>query len=53
MDQFAQFICEHDWEEVLGEENIDKKVENFHNTLRSNLDMCLPEKTVMVSSGKL
>ena len=47
--QFAQFICTHDWGEVLGEQDIDKKVENFHQTLRNNLDDCLPEKSVMVS----
>ena len=49
VDQFGQFICRHGWEEVLGEQNIHKKVENFHKTLRTNLDMFFPEKTVMVS----
>ena len=49
VDQFGQFISTHSWEEVLGEQNIDMKVENFHNTLRTNLDECFPEKTVMVS----
>ena len=49
VNQFAQFICTHEWGEVLGEKDIDKKVENFHETLRKKLDECLPEKTVMVS----
>jgi hypothetical protein len=49
VDQFGQFIGTHSWEEVLGEQNIDMKVENFHNTLRTNLDEYFPEKTVMVS----
>ena len=49
VEQFGQFICGHGWEEVLGEQNLDKKVENFHKTLRTNLDMFFPEKSVMVS----
>ena len=47
--QFTEFICAHTWEEVLGEDNIDKKVNNFHNTLRMKLDEYLPEKMVRVS----
>ena len=33
----------------MGEENIDQKVTNFHKTLRTKLEECCPEKTVMVS----
>ena len=47
--KFTQFIGSHGWEEVLGEENIDQKVINFHKTLRTKLEECCPEKTVMVS----
>lgn len=47
--KFTQFIGIHGWEEVLGEENIDQKVMNFHKTLRTKLEECCPEKTVMVS----
>ena len=34
---------------MLGEQDIDRKVENFHQTIRQKLDECLPEKTIMVS----
>ena len=47
--QFAQFISTHSWAEVLEEDNIDQKVENFHKTLRLKLDEFCPEKTVLVS----
>ena len=49
INQFSQFICTHSWQEVIEEEDIDKKVENFHNTLRMKLDEYFPERTVMVS----
>ena len=49
VNQFAQFICTHTWGEVLGEEDVNQKVLNFHNTIRTKLDECCPEKTVMVS----
>ena len=48
--QFATFITAHDWKEVLDEDDIDKKVDNFHQTLRVNLDKYFPEKTIKVSS---
>ena len=47
--KFTQFISNHTWQEVLGEENIDKKVANFHFLLRAKLDEYFPEKTMMVS----
>ena len=34
---------------MLGEQDIDKKVNNFHHTLRMKLDEHFPEKTVSVS----
>ena len=49
MDKFSQFIWSHSWDEVLGEQNIDEKVNNFHSTLRTKLDEFFPEKTIMVS----
>ena len=49
VNQFAQFIGTHTWGEVLGEEDVNQKVLNFHNTIRTKLDECCPEKTVMVS----
>ena len=47
--QFSEFICTHGWEEVLCEQDIDTKVNNFHTTLRTKLGKFSPEKTVMVS----
>ena len=47
--QFSDFICKHTWDEVLEEQDVDKKVNNFHHTLRTKLDECFPEKTVSVS----
>ena len=49
VDKFAQFISAHSWDEVLVEQDIDTKVNNFHKTLRLKLDEYFPEKTVMVS----
>ena len=49
IEQFSLFINSHTWTEVLEEEDIDKKVENFHTILRTKLDEFLPEKTVQIS----
>ena len=49
MQQYRNFISSHTWEEVLQEACIDKKVLNFHNTIRSKLDEFFPEKVAMVS----
>ena len=49
MDQFTELINMHSWGEVLDEQDINTKVENFHKTLRTKLDQFLPEKTVRVS----
>ena len=44
VEQFSQFMVSHSWDEVLAEQDLDKKVEKFHQTLRQKLDECLPEK---------
>ena len=49
INQFSQFISTHSWEEVIGEKDVNKKVRNFHNTLRTKLDEYFPERKVMVS----
>ena len=49
LDMFTQFVCAQSWDEVLKEENIDRKVDKFHTMIRSKLDEFLPEKTMMVS----
>jgi hypothetical protein len=49
MKQFEQFFCSHSWDEVINEQCIDRKVTNFHNTVRSKLDEIFPEKVVFVS----
>ena len=48
--KFGKFLSEHSWDEVIEEQNIDKKVENFHRTLRQKLDEIFPEKTVKIST---
>ena len=50
--KFGKFLSEHSWDEVIEEQNIDKKVENFHRTLRQKLDEIFPEKTVKISTPK-
>ena len=49
LDMFTQFVCAQSWDEVLKEENIDRKVDKFHTMIRSKLDEFLPEETMMVS----
>ena len=44
IEQFSLFINSHTWAEVLEEEDIDKKVENFHAILRKKSDEFLPDK---------
>ena len=50
IDGFGKEITEHSWIEVLEVENIDAKVNNFHETLRTKLDKFFPEKTVKISN---
>ena len=49
IDKFTQFFSTHQWDEVLKVDDIDKKVDNFHQTLRSKLDEFCPEKEFKVS----
>ena len=49
VNQFSLFITTHTWEEVIGEDNIDQKVINFHNTLTTKLDEFCPQKTMKIS----
>ena len=49
VNKFSGFITSHTWEEVLKEGNIDQKVSNFHNILKSKLDEFCPEKVVKIS----
>ena len=46
---FSHFMSTHTWDEVLGEENIDQKVSNFHNTLTTKLEEFCPQKTIKIS----
>jgi hypothetical protein len=48
--QFVWFLCSHTWNNVLLQNDVEKKFQNVHNNSRSKLDEYLPEKTVMVSS---
>ena len=48
--EFGKEITSHDWREVLSEKNIDCKVNNFHSTLRSQLNKHFPEQTVKIST---
>ena len=49
IDKFTHFFSTHQWDEVLKVDDIDKKVDNFHQTLRSKLDEFCPEKEFKVS----
>jgi hypothetical protein len=47
---FGKEMTSHNWREVFSEKNIDCKVNNFHSTLRSQLDKHFPEQTVKIST---
>ena len=47
---FGQDIIKHTWDEVLLSKDINSKVSNFHQTLRTKLDKHFPAKTVKISS---
>ena len=49
VEKFTEFITSHSWKEVIEEDDIDKKVEAFHQTLRMNLNKYLPEKVIKIS----
>ena len=48
--EFCLELTQHKWSAVLEEEDIDKKVEQFHTFLRLLLDKYFPEKSVTVSN---
>ena len=49
IEKFTQFFATHPWDEVLKVDDIDTKVNNFHQTMRSKLDEFCPEKEYKVS----
>ena len=47
---FVKIDALHDWSEVYSVEGVDEKVNNFHQTLRTWLDIYFPEKSVTLSN---
>ena len=47
---FGQDITHHTWDEVFTTRDVNEKVINFHQTIRSKLDKHFPTKTVKVST---
>ena len=47
---FGREIQEQTWENVIFEEDLDKKVENFHNTIVQICDKHFPSKIVKISN---
>ena len=47
---FGAAITQHNWSEVFGESDLDKKVTNFHSYIRKLVDEHFPEKVVKISS---
>ena len=50
MPYFGRDIQKQTWENVLFEEDLDKKVEHFHNTIVKICDKHFPAKTVKISN---
>ena len=50
VEDFYAEMTKHKWENVLGNEDINEKVENFHSYITKTLDKHLPEKSVIMSS---
>ena len=48
--EFGKVMISHNWNEVLDVADINVKVNNFHEILRSNLDKFFPEKVVKIST---
>ena len=46
---FYAEITNYKWEDVITNENVDTKVENFHDFIRSTLDKHMPEKSITMS----
>ena len=40
----------HDWSDVITCEDVDEKVDKFHNFITAALDKHFPEKTVKISN---
>ena len=47
---FGKFITTHQWSEVFSIQDVNTKVNNFHNTLIQNLNFYFPEKIIKISS---
>jgi hypothetical protein len=47
---FGHDITQHTWDEVLITSDVNVKVDNFHQTLRTKLDTHFPTKTVKIST---
>ena len=47
---FGQDIIKHPWDEVLLTKDMNSKVNNFHQTIRTKLDKHFPTKTVKISN---
>ena len=47
---FGQDITQHTWGEVLNTDDVNTKVVNFHETLRSKLDKHFPTKSIKIST---
>ena len=50
MEKFGKFTTKHNWDEVISVDDVNSKVENFHNTLIQKLNMYFPQKTMKISS---
>ena len=50
MEKFEKAIIDTNWENIFQEKSLNEKVEIFHNTLRSNLEKCSPEKITKMSN---
>ena len=48
--EFCREIQSQSWISIFEEENLDKKVENFHNIITSILNTHFPEKNITISS---
>ena len=44
---FGRILTKHTWKEVYATENVNEKVNNFHQTLRTLLDIYFPEKVLL------
>ena len=47
---FCAELTQYKWEDVMNEENANKKTEHYHKYIRQLLDKYFPEETVIVSN---